>query len=430
MQKVIAFIILLLITTVAAGGYLSWQVSEHYQQAQLEVLTELNNNLSTHNMQLICNSQAEWLGLKYYETCTLERLNRPLVLLEIWQTVLITPLWVQGSFGIIPEKGFVIDFFNLQSLFNEQEGRWYLPYGQQDLEFSYHTGTLNNNTKPGTEIKVSPLKFNGSINVNAPYKSQISIQIPELKFEQLSQKLHLKDFNFNTNGFKKKQVHFLERSDISFKTFELATGGRSLSINHLSAKQANIVDTNKLASLNNIEFESLRIHSDASDIRFDSNKLYFYLDNLDWSIVNQLSALTKINQVPSVKDLESLLSTNIHVSLDRLETNFIYQDRTSALLGASGDIKVKGDLRLLATDNELTLDHLEQRIKAKLKLNLSNSLMLGPHAGLMMDFVEEGWLYQRGNRLVGNIYYANGKLLSNGNIVSSLALLPVFEEDH
>ncbi len=430
MQKVIALILFLVITTLAAGGYLSWQVSELYQQTQSEALREINHSLNSHNMQLACTTQTEWLGLVRNDNCTLARLNRPLVLLEFWQKILITPLWVQGDFGVNPEKGFAIDFFDLKPLFQTQLGHWRLPYGSQQIEFSYQTGSLNNTSMPSTEIVITPLRFIGSINISAPYKSEVRLQLSELKFEQLSQKVLLQNLDLQAISLQKQQVRFIERTEVSFNHFEVASAGRSLSVSHLSAKQANMLDGNKLASLNNIEFEGLRIHSEESDIRFNANKLHLFLDNLEWSSLQQLSSKTKIDKLPSSVDFESLLAGGMLASLDKLETDFIYQDRTSALLGASGDIKLNGNLRLLAAAKQKPTSSIEQRVKAKFNLSLSDSLMLGPHAGLMMDFIDEGWLYQQRKRLVGNIHYANGKLLSNGNLVSSLALFPVFEEDH
>lgn len=430
MQKVIAAISVLLITIGAVTGYFSWQISETYQQTQSEVVAEINSSLNSHNMQLNCIASTKWLGLVRNETCTLERVSRPLVLLEFWQHMVITPLWIQANFGVNPDKGFAIDIFDLKPLFLEQSGAWRLAYGKQNIKFTYHTGTLSNTSMPSTEVLITPLKFSGTISINSPYESQIRLSLAELKFEQLSQKLHLQNLDLQLSSLQKQQTRFLERTEISFNHFEYANIGTSLSVNHLVAKQANMLDANKLASLNSIEFEGLRIHSEESDIRFNSNKINFYLDKINWLSFEKLSDQAKLTQLPSLADFDNLLTNELLFSLDKFETDFIYQDRTSALLGASGDIKLKGDLRISASNGQHPLKNLDQRVKAKFKLNLSDSLMLGPHAGLMMDFVDEGWLYQQGRRLVSNIYYSNSKLLANGNIVSSLALFPVFEEDH
>src|SRR5690554_1101031 len=430
MQKAIAAIFTLLIIIEAVTGYFGWQISETYQQAQTEVVAEINSSLNSHNMQLNCTANTEWLGLIRNEACTLERISRPLVLLEFWQHMIITPLWIQANFGVNPDKGFAIDIFDLKPLFLEQSGTWRLAYGKQSIKFSYHTGTLNNTSMPSTEVLITPLNLSGTINIDSPYDSQVRLRLSELKFEQLSQKLHIQNLDLQLSSLQKQQTRFVERSEISFSHFEHANIGTSLSVNHLVAKQANMLDGNKLASLNNIEFEGLRIHSEESDIRFNSNKINFYLDNINWSNFKKISDQAKFTQLPPLVGFDNLLADELLFSLEKFETDFIYQDRTSALLGASGDIKLKGDLRISASNGQHPLKNLDQRVKAKFKLNLSDSLMLGPHAGLMMDFVDEGWLYQQGRRLVSNIYYSNSKLLANGNIVSSLALFPVFEEEH
>lgn len=425
MQKAVALVVVVLITLGALSGIVGWQVSERYQQTHVQVVDEINHSLNPHNLQLNCTVQNEWLGLVRNELCTLERLSRPLVLLEFWQQVVITPFWLQSRFGVTPDKGFAIDFFNIRSLFEGQMGEWRLAYGRHALNFTYHSGALKNNATPNTEMLITPLQIQGVISIDAPYKSQLQLKLAELKFEQLSQVLHLKNLELQLDSLQKQQARFIERSDLSFGYFEFAAAGSRLTANQFDAKQANMLVDNELASLNDIQFEGLRLYSQDSDTRFNSNKIRFYLDNINWSQVESLSASTKIQQLPSITDLEQLLNGGFRLSLDTLETDVIYHDRSSALLSASGDLSLNGDLRI----SDRALDPIEQRIEAKLNLNLSDSLMLGPQAGIMMDFIDQGWLYSQGKRLVGRLYFANGKLVANGNLVSSKGLLPSFEED-
>lgn len=432
MRKVSALIVVLLVVAVAsAGGYFSWQALEQYENTQARALNGLNQSLRSHNLSMQCSTENQWLGFVRHEKCNLERLSRPLVLLEIWQDVIISPLGIRAKFGVSPSTGFVFEFFALEPLLQAQEGSWFLPIGKNELQFTYRTGGMDSQPMPSTELIVTPVQFKGTLSLTPPYTSQLIIKMSEFKFEQLSQKIHLKNLNIQTNSLQKQHSRFFERSELNISLFDLASAGSNLSMRHFSAKQANILDGNKLASLNELDFESLRINSGDVDLRLDSNELDFYLDNIDWQSIKRINDKAQLNKIPSLEDYESLLTQGLFLNLDKLESNFIYQDRASALLGMSGDVKLNGELRLLSTGKNTFLNNLEQRIKAKLSVDLSNSLMLGPYAGLMMDFIEQGWLYQQGDRLVGNIYYANGKMLANGNLVSTLALLPdAYDEDH
>lgn len=429
MRKLSALIVVLLVA-VTLSGYLGWQVQEQYKNTQAQAITALNKSLHPHNLKIECRYATEWAGFLRHETCNLERLSRPLVLLELWQNVTISPLGVHAEFGVNPSTGFVLDFFPLSPLFQTQKGSWQLPIGQTQIEFTYKTGAMDNSSIPSTELLVSPIQIRGQFDLSSPYSSQVKVHIDEVKLEQLSQKFHLKGLKLEANSVQKQDSRFFERSELSMAFLDLSSAGSNLSVRHLLIQQANMLDEKKLASLNQLDFESLRINSGELDLRLDSNELNFYLDNIDWPSLRELNNQFQLSKTPSLEAYETLLAQGVFLNLDKLESTFIYQDRTSALLGMSGDVILNGELRLLTPKSSQPINSLEQRVKAKLTLNLSRSLMLGPQAGLMMDFIDQGWLYQQGDRLIGNVYYANGKLLANGNIVSTLALLPDYIEDH
>lgn len=425
MRKIGALTILLITAgAVVAGGYTSSKISEQYQYEQLQTVGDLNQNLGPLNMHLLCNTHSQWFGIVLNETCTLERLDSPLVLLEVWHRVFITPLWLQGSFGVVPETGFILEFFDLAPLFQEQSGQWQLSVIKQQVNFTYKLGGLYSTSMPGTELSMSPITFSGYLDVNAPYKSQLSIQLTEFSADQPGQSLHLKNLHIQSNSAEVENQPFSESTRIELGSFNSEIQGDSLAVQELSISQTNSLTENKLASFNRIDLKNLSYSREEGSLVLNSNKLHFSFENLDWIALKQLSDRVELDVAPSPADFKNLLAKGMQFNLEGLESSFSDLDPEGIQVGPSGDVKLNGVANLAAVDEQAEPIPMDMRLKADFKLDLSDSLLVGPQAELIQDFIDQGWLQQQNNRLIANIRFADGQLLSNGQLVSGLAMFP------
>src|SRR5690554_7393911 len=170
-KAVISLSILLAGTAVASSI-----MSSYYQSEHAKAVSELNQDLFLQNMRMQCSTETRWFGVSLEETCTLERLGDPLVLLEVWHKVFITPVWSQGKFGITPNKGFFIEFFDLNPLVATQEGKWHFSLPSLSIAYSYTTGALHSTSMPDSELQLDPITLSGRTKVIEPFKTQASLK--------------------------------------------------------------------------------------------------------------------------------------------------------------------------------------------------------------------------------------------------------------
>lgn len=424
MRKAGVLSILLISVVVAAGAYLSSKISTYYQQEQLQAINDLNTTLQPENMLFLCDTESKWFGIVLNMTCTLERLDSPMVLLEVWHNIMITPVRLQGSFGIAPDKGFVLEFLDLGPLFYQQSGQWQFSLIKQQIQFTYQTGSLYSTSMPGTVLSLSPLIFSGYADINAPHHSQLTIQLADLTVEQPEQALELNNLQLQTTSLMLDGRQFIEEISLSLNSFEYEILGDHLTLQALSATQTNVLHINNLATFNKAELEHFRYRNEEGSLILSSNKLAFSLANLDWPTLKEISGNLELDAASSTADLAALLAKGMQFNLELLKSDFRDEDPAGNVVGPSGELILSGQAKLAAIGNQPELNPIDMRLNANFKLDLSERLLAGPQAELMQDFISQGWLQKQNDRLIANIQYKNAQLLSNGVLVSSLAMFP------
>lgn len=424
-KAVISLSILLAGTAVASS-----MMSSYYQSEHAKAVSELNQDLFLQNMRMQCSTETRWFGVSLEETCTLERLGDPLVLLEVWHKVFITPVWSQGKFGITPNKGFFIEFFDLNPLVATQEGKWYFSLPSLSIAYSYTTGALHSTSMPDSELQLDPITLSGRTKVIEPFKTQASLNIPKIDLTQPFQTIKVSGFKVETQSNLMNSTPFIEHSSVSLNSLSFSTGIDTARFEGLSIVQENALKNGRLDTSNKIELSSFHHKKEDGSLSFNDNKLHLSFTGVDWNGLQEINNQVSLDDPAVAEDLQVLLAKGLTFNLDTLESNFRSLASSGTIAGPSGALTLNGQATLNAVDPQKQDNSIDNRLNAQFLLELSDELLVGPQAGMMQDFIEQGWLIPNGNMLTASIQFKDGFLLANDEIVSSLAMIPESLESH
>lgn len=181
-----------------------------------------------------------------------------------------------------------------------------------------------------------------------------------------------------------------------------------------------------LSALVDVSLQSARFRNYSQELRLDPSQLRLYADELPWrpaklwqALTPELSLSQNVAQLIRAAVLE--LAQGSKLTLETLNSDFIYQDRQPDMLGMVGDFSVEGSFMQMR----------KKLPELKLNISLSQSLLLGPLAEPLMDSLDAGWLYQHNKRLISRVLYRHGTWMANGRPLSSKPLWPApYVEDH
>ena len=406
---------------------LSWHNMQQYQQQHHTGLDWLNQSLQASGLQLRCDYQYSIPLLQRVEHCRLNDTTGQ-TLAGSWHRVTALPWQIDGQFGVQPDSGAAaIVFMTVPQLLADQQGEWRIRAGDQQATFRYRTGSVDHKLMPGTRLQLQPLEVQGQLAVQAPYRSELIVQLPSLLLTDASQgDLEMRGLSITLNSLLREQVSFTERLRYRLDSFSIHSRQLQLGFRDLQIEQANLVDGDVLASLSGVAVDTLRWSAGEHDLRVDPSGLQLYLDGFSWPLYR---LFLQGDITPDVL-LQSVAAKGMSLTLEDLHSSFVYQSREPAMLGSAGDLRASGKLIMSAGDADKVWQEWSQRLNAELTLNVSRSLLLGPQAELMLEFLNQGWLEPQEDRLQSRLTLQKGRLLANGRPVTQLFNPPVYEEDH
>lgn len=413
------------LATGAAG--LSWHNMQQYQQQHQTGLAWLNQSLQASGWQVQCGYEYSMPLLQRIEQCALTD-SAGQTLAGSWHQVTALPWQVSGRFGVQPDSGAAaIVFMTVPQLLADQQGSWRIRAGDQQATFRYRSGSVDHKLMPGTRLQLQPLEVQGQLAVQAPYRSELIVQLPSLLLTDASQgDLEVRGLSITLNSLLREQVSFTERLRYRLDSFSFHSRQLQLGFRDLQIEQANLVDGDVLASLSGVAVDTLRWSAGEHDLRVDPSGLQLYLDGFSWPLYR---LFLQGDITPDVL-LQSVAAKGMSLTLEDLHSSFVYQSREPAMLGSAGDLRASGKLTMAAGKADQVWQQWPQRLSGELTLNVSRSLMLGPQAELMLEFLNQGWLAPQDDRLQARLTLQQGQLLANGRAVTQLFNPPVYEEDH
>ena len=406
---------------------LSWHNMQQYEQQHQAGLLWLNQSLQASKLLVQCDYQYSIPLLQRTEQCRLNDTNGQ-TLAGSWHQVTALPWQVGGQFGVQPDSGAAaIVFMTVPQLLAGQQGEWLIRAGDQQATFRYRSGSVDHKLMPGTRLQLQPLEVQGQLAIQAPYRSELIVQLPSLLLTDASQgDLEMRGLSITLNSLLREQVSFTERLRYKLDSFSIHSRQLQLGFRDLQIEQANLVDGDVLASLSGVAVDTLRWSAGVHDLRVDPSGLQLYLDGFSWPLYR---LFLQGDITPDVL-LQSVAAKGMSLTLEDLHSSFVYQSREPAMLGSAGDLRASGKLTMAAGKADQVWQQWPQRLSGELTLNVSRSLMLGPQAELMLEFLNQGWLAPQDDRLQARLTLQQGQLLANGRAVTQLFNPPVYEEDH
>lgn len=406
---VISFISVLL------AGLLTWLLHSLYSTTKHELIAELNRSLEDTALTIDCHAFWDWRQFQQNELCNVrhqQELN-----LQLKQQIRFLPWKLSAAFTLTP----VYKGIHLES----QVGHWQLPLGAKRLHFKaqaegdFHT----------RKVKFDHWQMQGWLDLNAPFHNQLDILFSNFSLALQDEQLNIEELTLSLNSSRHAQQRFIDRSQIRFQKAQFITPNQQLEIHGFALQNANLKEENTLAILLQGHIQSAKSSSAEGDLRIDPTELSLYFDRftLDFlPLTHTLSLATGIS-LNLKRFAEGIVAqaqkSGLDLHIEKFQSGLAYHDKTPNSQSLSGDFTLDGQIKLAY--------HYQDTDSIKLNVDLNRSLLLGPQVDLMLKFINQGWLYQRQQRLISRIVYGNGKLLANGQPVSLLAFAPpVYEEDH
>lgn len=406
LKRLLQTILLLALALVALSATGVYTLQQLYSAAREQVFS--HHQCTVHN---------DWLRLQQKEHCIFSLSDGQSAQLN--QQLQFYPWGLKAKFSLIPiYKGLY---------FEGQQGSWSLPFGSKIITFSAQAqGSIRTR-----KLTLDPWMVNGWLHLSPPYQSTINANISRLKLVMQNDQLIFDDLELTIAGVLDQQQPFIERSQIKFNKGRWINEGE-LEIQQFNLHEANLKEGGVLSVLADIQWQGIKISTTQTATRIDPTTVKLYFEELSLRPEKILNGTTfSVSLSENLRRITTELIQQAHhngvkLTLEKFDSGIVFQDRTPDAMGLSGDFSAVGEWRVQPQGVKI-----RPQEQFKLNLDLSESLIYGPQLELMLNFIEQGWVYRRNGRLISRVLYRNQRLLANGRLVSALPLWPSpYEEDH
>ncbi|WP_430462509.1 hypothetical protein ACQUQU_06895 [Thalassolituus sp. LLYu03] len=431
MGKVLALTLTLPVVAVAAAGaYMTHTNVVAYEQAAQKALQDSNAELLTQgikvNYELVSSN---WFGASREEAYTVRMLEQGADILTVRQHVTIEPFRAYGSFGIDPDAGMAAMFLKqVPQLTDQQRGEWQLDGRTGQITTHYQTGGFRLPV-PNGELSVSPLIMDSVSWLEEPRRSKTTIELRRVaaKSPDLGKEGELNNLSMEFRGHMQGNKPFIDRASYSIGELVFTDGDDKTRIAGFSTTQAALLERGIFSMLVSTELKDLKVSAATNDLSVDPSTVRIFVDGLNWKALQATSdvlAETDSDAVSPYVILDALAGIGAEgasVTLEELQSSFVFNDRSPDGIGAAGDFTAKGSVTLQPGDAGTLAQEWPLRTQADLSLNLSRSLMQSPLSELMVGLIDEGYLREEGDRLLCDLRYAAGVITANNLPVDTMA---------
>ncbi|MCT7359738.1 YdgA family protein [Thalassolituus pacificus] len=425
MGKTLALIIGLPVIAIgAAAGYVTYQNVERYDALSQQSLQQLNQALMPQGISVRLEEvERGFLGANREELYHFRLLGEePTDLFSIRQHVSIEPYRASGTFVVDSQLGLAgVLLQQLPELAAGQQGEWWLKGNEERIYARYQTGAVNMPLPDGSTLSVAPLILQTETATDAAAKGKATLSMASASLTGSAQgDARLNRFELDIASHLRNGSPFIDKASYRIGDLSVSSPQLKVKLQGLVSEQAALVDRGVLASLTTLKVSNLRVSSADKDLSVDTSRLSLYLDGINWQAYQQLlvNAQNSTDEAAATSELlkgaGNVLASGASVTLETLETAFIFNDLSPAGMGASGDIKLHGKVIMAAGDAASLQQDFRTRLNGELQVNLSRSLMQSPLAEHFVSLLDAGMLEDQDGRLTSRLILNQGELSANG----------------
>lgn len=425
MGKTLALIIGLPVIAIgAAAGYVTYQNAERYDALSQQSLQQLNQALIPQGISVRLEEvERGFLGASREELYHFRLLGEePADLFSIRQHVSIEPYRASGTFVVDSQLGLAgMLLQQLPELAAGQQGEWWLKGNEERIYARYQTGAVNMPLPDGSTLSVAPLILQTETATDAAAKGKATLSMASASLTGSAQgDARLNRFELDIASHLRNGSPFIDKASYRIGDLSVSSPQLKVKLQGLVSEQAALVDRGVLASLTTLKVSNLRVSSADKDLSVDTSRLSLYLDGINWQAYQQLlvNAQNSTDEAAATSELlkgaGNVLASGASVTLETLETAFIFNDLSPAGMGASGDIKLHGKVIMAAGDAASLQQDFRTRLNGELQVNLSRSLMQSPLAEHFVSLLDAGMLEDQDGRLTSRLILNQGELSANG----------------
>lgn len=425
MGKTLALIIGLPVIAIgAAAGYVTYQNVERYDALSQQSLQQLNQALMPQGISVRLEEvERGFLGANREELYHFRLLGEePTDLFSIRQHVSIEPYRASGTFVVDSQLGLAgVLLQQLPELAAGQQGEWWLKGNEERIYARYQTGAVNMPLPDGSTLSVAPLILQTETATDAAAKGKATLSMASASLTGSAQgDARLNRFELDIASHLRNGSPFIDKASYRIGDLSISSPQLKVKLQGLVSEQAALVDRGVLASLTTLKVSNLRVSSADKDLSMDSSRLSLYLDGINWQAYQQLlvNAQNSTDEAAATSELlqgaGNVLASGASVTLETLETAFIFNDLSPDGMGASGDIKLHGKVIMAAGDAASLQQDFRTRLNGELQVNLSRSLMQSPLAEHFVSLLDAGMLEDQDGRLTSRLILNQDQLSANG----------------
>jgi len=424
MGKTLALIVgLPVIASAAAAGYITYQNIERYDAFTQTSLRQANDSLAAQGVAIQLEEVSRGLFGATREELYHVRLlgEEPADLFSIRQQVTIEPPRASGTFMIDPQQGLAgMMLQQMPELLAGQQGEWHLDGGDDRIYGRYQTGAIKMTLPDGGALAVAPLILQTETRLDESARGTARLSLASASLQGSTQgDANLQQLELSVVSSQRNGAPFIDKASYRIGALNIDSPAMKIKLNNLQTEQAALIDRDTLASLSTLTFSNLRVSSADKELNVDPSNLSLYIDGVSWSGYRRL--LEKVQSAGDdqaaiaglMLNANEVLKNGGSLALESFETAFIFNDLSPGGIGASGDLKVNGKVRLDAGDAAGLPQELMERLNGELQINLSRSLMQSPLAEHFISLLDAGMLQDQDGRLVSQLKLQHGQLSAN-----------------
>ncbi len=431
MGKLLALTVALPVAAVAAGaGYLTWNNIQRYEAEEQRLLTNVKQELQAQGLALDAEPVSRGLfGVFRENMYTLRDVAQATDLISVRQTATIEPLRAYGTFAVDGERGLVAMLASsLPGLLEEQQGSWQLDARNNLTSAQYRTGAVDMQQPDGSHVRVAPVVFDATTELSGERRSRSVVSWDGMQVSTpVGLEISFSKVALNVSSHQIGNTPFIDRFTYRIGKLSADAGDKRLALRGMAMEQGSVLQNGVVASLLTLTFDDLSFSSGHQDLRVDPSQLGLFFDGLNWAALKHANdSLQQLGEdsdgvTAAVAALTEVGSHGASLTLEQLNSRFIFNDRGPAGIGAAGDITANGRLTLSAGAADTLADEWLTRTEAFLRVDMSRSLMQSPLSEYMLELVNTGYLREEGDRLISDFRFAAGELTANDLPLDDLA---------
>lgn len=431
MGKLLALTVALPVAAVAAGaGYLTWNNVQRYEAEEQRLLTNVRQELQAQGLALDAEPVSRGLfGVFREDIYTLRDIAQATDLIAVRQTTTIEPLRAYGTFAVDGERGLAAMLFSsLPGLLEGQQGSWQLDARNNLTSAQYRTGAVDMQQPDGSQVRMAPMVIESTTELDGARRSRSVASWDGMQVSTpVGLEVSLGGVTMNVSSRQIGNTPFIERFDYRIGRLSADAGDKRLALRGMAMEQGSVLQNGVVASLLTLTFDDLSFSSGNQDLRVDPSELGLFFDGLNWAALQRANdRLQQLSQnsegiEAAVAALAEVGAHGASLTLEQLNSRFIFNDRGPAGIGAAGDVSANGRLTLRAGAAATLADEWLARTDAFLHLELSRSLMQSPLSEYMLELINTGYLREEGDRLISDFRFAAGELTANDLPLDDLA---------